>query len=302
MAEPGRRDREGKGEGGGEKKKGAHPSPSGASAAREAKGGEALETKQEGVLSGGGRRVARGAAGGGERGGQESDGGPPGERPGAAPGTGDGRARVPERKKSSEDVKGERGEAEAEEAEGRSEGSGEGPEKAAEGSEGAAEEAGEEVEIEEEEAPKKAREKGRRREVHTASQKPELDAPTARLLELRRVLKDRTPEFIRQEAYNYARLGRKWRRPRGTHSKMRHHLGYRINVASIGYGGPAASRGLHPSGFREVLVHNPRELDGVDPKREAVRMAHGVGGNKRRMIMRRAERMGIRVLNPLEEV
>lgn len=162
----------------------------------------------------------------------------------------------------------------------------------------------EEVEIEEEEGEEKEKEgegKEKRPEekrVHQAKQKPKIDERVRRLLELRARLKRRKPRFIRQEAYNYARLGEKWRRPRGTHSKMRHHMGYRINVVSIGYGGPAGSRGLHPSGFREVLVHNPRELDRVVPETEAVRIAHSVGKNKRMMIMRRASRMGIRVLNP----
>ena len=127
--------------------------------------------------------------------------------------------------------------------------------------------------------------------------KPELSPETVRAMALRKVLKDKTPNFIRQESYNYGRLGQSWRAPKGTHSKLRHHISYRINVVSIGYGGPNASKGLHPSGFREVLVHHARELDGVDPKKEAARIAHGVGMRKREMIERRAERMGIRVLN-----
>jgi len=118
-------------------------------------------------------------------------------------------------------------------------------------------------------------------------------------MELRKVLKDKTPDFIRQESYNYKRLGDSWRKPRGTHSKLRHHISYRINVVSIGYGGPKDARGLHPSGFKEVLVHHPLDLDKVDPKTEAARVAHGVGSHKREMIQRRAERMGIRILNEL---
>jgi large subunit ribosomal protein L32e len=131
--------------------------------------------------------------------------------------------------------------------------------------------------------------------------KPQLTAEVVKAMALRRELKDKTPNFIRQEAYNYGRLGQNWRKPRGTHSKMRHHIKYRINVVSIGYGGPNASKGLHPSGFREVLVHHPLELDLVDPKTQAARIAHGVGFRKRLMIEQRAQRKGIRVLNELRE-
>jgi large subunit ribosomal protein L32e len=142
--------------------------------------------------------------------------------------------------------------------------------------------------------------KKKKKKQYRAQPKAELSVEVRKAMELRRVLKDKTPDFIRQESYNYGRLGENWRKPRGKHSKLRHHISYRINVASIGYGGPGAARGLHPSGFREVLVHHPRELDGVNPKTDAARVAHGVGSRKREMIQRRAERMGIRILNEIE--
>lgn len=131
--------------------------------------------------------------------------------------------------------------------------------------------------------------------------KPVLPEGVVMAMALRRKLKDKTPRFIRQDAYNYRRLSRNWRRPKGTHSKLRHHIRYRINVVSIGYGGPRASRGLHPSGFAEVLVNNPLDLDRVEPKTMAARIARGVGKRKRRMIEQRAERKGIRILNELQE-
>jgi len=142
--------------------------------------------------------------------------------------------------------------------------------------------------------------KKKKKKQYRAQPKPELTEEIRRAMKLRLVLKDKTPNFIRQDSYNYRRLGEVWRKPRGKHSKLRHHISYRINVVSIGYGGPKAARGLHPSGFREVLVHHPLELDGVDPKTEAARVAHGVGFRKREMIQRRAERMGIRILNEVD--
>jgi len=151
---------------------------------------------------------------------------------------------------------------------------------------------------EKEKAEKPKKKKGKERKPHI---KPELSAEVVKAMALRKELKDKTPNFIRQESYNYGRLGTSWRRPRGTHSKLRHHIKYRINVVSIGYGGPNASKGLHPSGFREVLVHHPLDLDRVDPKTQAARIAHGVGVRKRVMIEQRAQRKGIRVLNEMQE-
>jgi len=162
-----------------------------------------------------------------------------------------------------------------------------------------AEEKDEKAEKGEKGAGKAKKGKGRKKAAPTI--KPTLGADVVRAMALRKVLKGKTPRFIRQEAYNYKRLAPSWRRPKGTHSKLRHHIRYRINVVSIGYGGPAAARGLHPSGFAEVLVHHPLDLDRVDPKTMAARIARGVGTRKRRMIEQRAERKGIRILNRLQE-
>ncbi len=80
---------------------------------------------------------------------------------------------------------------------------------------------------------------------------------------------------------------------------MREHKGYRPPVVDSGYRGPKKVRGLHPSGFREVLVHNVKELEKLNPEKEAARIARTVGVRKRMAIEKRAEELGIRVLNPI---
>lgn len=78
---------------------------------------------------------------------------------------------------------------------------------------------------------------------------------------------------------------------------MRRGYKYRPNKVSVGYRGPKMARGLHPSGFKEVMVSNPADLDSMDPKTEAARISHGVGTRKRMQIIEKAEKLGIRVLN-----
>lgn len=131
-------------------------------------------------------------------------------------------------------------------------------------------------------------------------QKPELADDTKAALELREAKKAKQPAFRRQEWWRYRDLGGKhapWRRPRGMHSKMRRHYNYRPPVVSIGYRGPVAARGLHPSGFEEVLVHRPEDLLKVDPKTQAARVGRTVGGRKAELIEKEADKLGIRVLN-----
>jgi len=129
-------------------------------------------------------------------------------------------------------------------------------------------------------------------------QKPKLDEETLEALRLRDEKNKKRPEFHRQEWFRFVRLSDgRWRRPRGLHSSMRRGYAYRPKKVSIGYRGPAKARGLHPSGFKEVMVHNTADLDSIDPEKEAARIAHGVGTRKRMAIIEKAEKLGIRVLN-----
>mgnify|MGYP006270303325 FL=1 len=72
-------------------------------------------------------------------------------------------------------------------------------------------------------------------------------------------------------------------------------------MPSSGYRGPKAARGLHPSGYREVLVHNSEECKEVDPKTQAIRIAHSVGKRKRARIIADAKKRKLIILN-LKEV
>ncbi|MCD6445622.1 50S ribosomal protein L32e [Candidatus Bathyarchaeota archaeon] len=116
-------------------------------------------------------------------------------------------------------------------------------------------------------------------------------------VEIRKRVKGRKPEFVRQESWRYIRLKENWRRPKGLDNKMRRKIkGWPVTV-NVGYRGPKNARGLHPSGYREVLIHNLDELKKVNPKIEAVRIAHNIGGRKRAKILVEAKKRGITVLN-----
>ncbi len=119
-------------------------------------------------------------------------------------------------------------------------------------------------------------------------------------LKLREMLKHKRPEFVRQESWRYKRIKENWRRPRGIDSKMRRKIKGWPKSPEAGYRGPKTARGLHPSGYEEVLVYNPEDLDKIDPKTQAARIAHTVGIKKRMDIIAKATSKGIKVLNPKE--
>ncbi|MBR67992.1 MAG: 50S ribosomal protein L32e [Euryarchaeota archaeon] len=140
-------------------------------------------------------------------------------------------------------------------------------------------------------------------EVYMVKQKPVLDDEMKAALALRAAQKKKTPSFRRTEWFRYKRLSRSgWRAPHGMDSKQRRNYKYRGSLVRIGHGKVAAARFLHPSGFREVMVHNVAELEAIDPETEAARVGSSVGGRKREHIYSRADELGIRVLNRRRDV
>jgi large subunit ribosomal protein L32e len=79
---------------------------------------------------------------------------------------------------------------------------------------------------------------------------------------------------------------------------MRRQLKSKGALPTPGYGSPAAVRGLHPSGFREVLVYNATSLSGLDPETVAIRIGGTVGLRTRTKIQAIALEQGLKVLNP----
>jgi large subunit ribosomal protein L32e len=116
-------------------------------------------------------------------------------------------------------------------------------------------------------------------------------------LKLRRRVKKRKPEFVRQESWRYRRLKENWRRPRGIDNKMRRKIKGWPPTVNVGYKGPKAARGLHPSGYKEVLIHNAEKLKEIDPATQAVRIAHTVGKRTRAKILVEARKRKVTILN-----
>ena len=130
--------------------------------------------------------------------------------------------------------------------------------------------------------------------------KPQLNEKEKEQLIIRRQIKKRTPHFLRDEGFRYKRIPKNWRRPTGYTSKLRINLKYRPSKVRVGFRGPKMVRGLHASGFKEMIIHTVKELETIDPKKQAVRIGSTVGTKKRLEIAKRAGELNIRVLNMRE--
>ena len=112
------------------------------------------------------------------------------------------------------------------------------------------------------------------------------------------VRKKKHPKFFRQ---NYGRTDRKrisegWKRPRGHDNKKRAKHSSAGAEPNIGWRNALVVRGMHPTGLREVLVFNVRDVEKVQ-RGNAVRIAAGVGRMKRAGIIAKARELNLKILN-----
>lgn len=154
-------------------------------------------------------------------------------------------------------------------------------------------------------AAKEAKKKEEKPEVVAAEKvyrpkiKAEVSEEVAKALEIRGIRKSQQPAFERYSKWHSSRVKPNWRAPKGYLSKQRRGFKYRPPRVKIGYGKPALTRHLHPSGFEEVMVANVDELSQIeDPKTQAARIVGTVGARKRALIEKAAADKNIRVLNP----
>jgi large subunit ribosomal protein L32e len=120
---------------------------------------------------------------------------------------------------------------------------------------------------------------------------------TTEIKRLIRVRVDKGASFKRDGFGKKRQLSDSWRKPRGQHNKQREQKKAKGALPKPGFGSPVAVRNMHPSGFFEVLVTSLKELEGLDPKTQAVRLGATVGTRKRVIIQDQAVAQGLKVLN-----
>jgi large subunit ribosomal protein L32e len=134
-------------------------------------------------------------------------------------------------------------------------------------------------------------------EDYAVKKKPKVSDDHLHFLAVRKKRKKQTPQFLRQEWFRYKRVPNNWRRPDGITSKMRMNKRYRPPRVRVGFRGPKKVRGLHPSGFEEILVHNVSDLENINADTQAARIGSTVGTKKRVAIVEKAKELDIRLLN-----
>jgi len=112
-----------------------------------------------------------------------------------------------------------------------------------------------------------------------------------------RVRTEKSAVFKRDGFGKKRQLSDSWRKPRGQHNKQREQKKAKGNLPKPGFGSPVAVRGMHPSGFFEVLVFTEKDLENLDAKTQAIRISAGVGARKRKGLQEKAAASGFKILN-----
>ena len=116
-------------------------------------------------------------------------------------------------------------------------------------------------------------------------------------LSLRTQINKKRPTFRAQESWRYKRIDSRWRKPKGFDSFMRIQKKSWPAIVKIGYRGPKAVRGLHPSGYNDVLIYNIDALKTLNPSVDAIRLSAKIGKRYRLLIINEADKLGFKILN-----
>ncbi len=118
-----------------------------------------------------------------------------------------------------------------------------------------------------------------------------------RLMELRKKINKKRPSFRRVESWRYKRVKDSWRKARGIDSKTREKKKLGVKSPTIGYRGPKKVRGLHPSGYIEVLIFTFDDLKNLNKNKHAIKISGKLGAKKRIVLTDYCQRRGFKILN-----
>ncbi|MBD3353323.1 MAG: 50S ribosomal protein L32e, partial [Candidatus Lokiarchaeota archaeon] len=118
-----------------------------------------------------------------------------------------------------------------------------------------------------------------------------------RLKRIKSKMRKKKPSFKRIESWRYKRVKGGWRAAKGIDSKTRQKKKSGVKSPNIGYRTPKELRGLHPSGLKEVVIHNIKEADNLNPNKHGIKIASKVGAKKRIKLIEELKSRKFKVFN-----
>ena len=109
------------------------------------------------------------------------------------------------------------------------------------------------------------------------------------------------PKFIRTDSFRYFKIGKNrkklqvWRGAKGVHSKLRRQRKGHPAIPTVGYMAPRKTVGMIDN-KTPMLVHNIAELEMLN-KAANIAIIARIGAKKKIEVLKRADELGIKVLN-----
>lgn len=114
-----------------------------------------------------------------------------------------------------------------------------------------------------------------------------------------KILKRRrkVPRFPRTDSHKKIRIQDKgWRKPKGRHNRRKRLHDYHGASPKIGYGTPRATKNANSKGLNIIEVANPKELEKIDAKTQAIKIKK-IGARKKILIIKEAIAKKIKISN-----
>ncbi|MEK6934477.1 MAG: eL32 family ribosomal protein [Nanoarchaeota archaeon] len=103
------------------------------------------------------------------------------------------------------------------------------------------------------------------------------------------------PKFIRQRAHNLKKLEKKWRAPKGMHSKLRKKFKGKAKQPSVGYSSPKKIRNLR-QGLIPILISTESQLKNLT-KEHGLIISRKLGAKKKVELLQKIKELKLNVLN-----
>ncbi len=116
------------------------------------------------------------------------------------------------------------------------------------------------------------------------------------IVNLRNMKKKIKPDFNKQSSHKKKRLANKWRKPRGSDSKIRvGRKGYPRKV-KVGFRGPAEARGKSKDGQNIVLIKSMNDLKGLNQDKDVVCLSN-FGVKKKINIVKECLKLNLKIIS-----
>ncbi len=116
-------------------------------------------------------------------------------------------------------------------------------------------------------------------------------------LAARNTANKRKPDFLIRESKFSAKVKKRWRFPRGKHSKRRQFHRGRPPMPTPGYGAPKSAHGLDRSGLVPVRIQRAQDLESFDSRTQGAVISSTMGSRKKIELLKLAQQKKITVLN-----